>query len=135
MPSFSRATAEMRCSFAACAISISDIIPPVYARGSRALLLVTGAFQIRVDEIGRGLRTPLHAAGELARILVAKVLQADLREQELREREVLLRQLAAGARPVENVVPCRHPGEQCRFLEHDEPIAIGSGDRSAVEQD
>src|SRR5439155_16466846 len=88
-----------------------------------------------VDHRARELSAPLHAARELARIFVAELLQADLREQELGERDVFLRQLAAGARAVENVVPRRHPWEQRGFLKHHESVAIGTGDRRAVEKD
>src|SRR5947199_8772261 len=88
-----------------------------------------------VDHGARQLGAPLHAARELARILVAEVLQPDLGEQELAELERIARQLAARPRPVEDVVPGGHPGKQRRLLEQHQAVAVGAGDRRAVERD
>jgi hypothetical protein len=88
-----------------------------------------------VDHRARELRAPLHAAGELRWVLVAEVLQADFRQQEFAELARLGRQLAAGARAIEDVVPRGHPWEERRFLEQHEAVSRGAGHRLAVERD
>ena len=88
-----------------------------------------------VDERAGELAAPLHATGELRRILVLEPLESDLLQEPAR--------LLSGLAPVHaphvgtehHVLERGHPGEQRRFLEHDEAVAPGSLDALPVDED
>jgi hypothetical protein len=83
----------------------------------------------RADQLG----SPLHAAGQLARIAVGRVAQPDPGEQVARPLLGLALAQPARARPEGHVLQRGQPGHQRVLLEHEQPLGAGAAHRRPVD--